>query len=1171
MFRLLRRRARSVESSICPQSWRATDRSLALENLEHRDVPSALTVTSLNDSGAGSFRQAIIDANANPGSTIHFNLGLSNFIQPLSALPAITSPVVIDGTTNPGSPIVVLSGTNAAGGAGLAINAAGCTVRGLDIIDWLGDGIDVNSNSNVIQGNVIGEFNGILPLGNANGIVVTGSDNTIGGTSMAAANVISGNRGDGIWIKDSGPAVTGNLVEGNFIGVISMGYFPMGNGGEGVTITGPAQANEIGGTAFGAGNVISANGGNGVSIITGANANFVVGNLIGTNAAGGSALSNGGDGIFVGSGAFGNAIGTSKAVQVSVTSSVGNLISGNAKNGVEIQGVGTNTNLLIDNRIGTNNGGTYAIPNKINGVLIHGGASNNQIGASSNNSGNVISGNAANGVDISDVGTTGNTLADNRIGTWCGGYAALANGANGVEIQSGASSNSVGVVGGGNLIAGNAGDGVLITLAGTSNNSVVANMIGTCANGYGTIGNRGDGIGITQNSSNNTIGGTAAGDGNVISGNGANGISINTGAAQNIVAGNMIGTNAAGTGAMGNKNDGVFVFSGANLNFIGKVPALGAPVGNVISGNGQSGVEISGAGATNNSLVANRIGTDRAGTYALPNRNGGVTIANGATANLIGSGAAGAGNLISGNWGDGILLTQNGTSNNVATANKIGTNAAGTSAVSNSQNGVVFNLGASNNSLVLNLISGNNIAGVLIDGIGTTGNQVSQNLIGTNSADTNALGNGGNGVAIDAGANANTIGGSAAINGNVISGNWGNGVALMSSATANLVENNLIGTNSGGTVALGNGGDGVLIESDAFANFIGNFQISKAGTLSEGNVISGNQQYGVEITGSGTHGNSLIDNRIGTNQAGTSALANMHSGVYLHNGANNNGIGTAVAGEGNLVSGNLGDGVFMTGLGTSNNFIEGDQIGTNLAGKAALPNGNTGVTIAWGASNNTIGGALAADGNVISGNKGAGVELNSANGNKVEQNQIGTESDKITPLPNLDGVVIEWGASNNFIGGVGVGNVIADNALAGISILGSNSVDNTVSQDAIFANNKLGIDLNYGGVTPNLPGGPHVGANNLQNFPVLGLGSSPGTIMGMLNGAHNATFKIEFFASATNALGQGKDLLGSTQVTTDAVGNAFFNFSFTPIVGEPFVTATATDSSGNTSEFSAAV
>src|SRR5580700_2387933 len=131
MFRSLRNRVRFRKSSICPKSWSKLHVRPMLEFLEDRRVPTTWTVYNTNDSGTGSFRQAILDANAHPGSTIVFNLDEGNVIAPATPLPAITSPVVINGTTNPSPHIVGLDGGSVSGQAdGLTIDANGCTILG---------------------------------------------------------------------------------------------------------------------------------------------------------------------------------------------------------------------------------------------------------------------------------------------------------------------------------------------------------------------------------------------------------------------------------------------------------------------------------------------------------------------------------------------------------------------------------------------------------------------------------------------------------------------------------------------------------------------------------------------------------------------------------------------------------------------------------------------------------------------------------------------------------------------------------------------------------------------------------------------------------------------------------------------------------------------------------
>ena len=179
-----------------------------------------------------------------------------------------------------------------------------------------------------------------------------------------------------------------------------------------------------------------------------------------------------------------------------------------------------------------------------------------------------------------------------------------------------------------------------------------------------------------------------------------------------------------------------------------------------------------------------------------------------------------------------------------------------------------------------------------------------------------------------------------------------------------------------------------------------------------------------------------------------------------------------------MISGNTADGVLILD-GSDGNSVAGNLIGLNLAGTAALPNGNTGVTVANCSTDNTIGSSSPNDGNLISGNKGNGVEITNADSNTVENNTIGTANDSVTPMPNLYGVFIENGASKNKIDD----NFIADNTHAGVGVIGNSSIRNTISQNSIFDNGGLGIDLGNNGITSN--GSGPVGPNDYQNYPVL--------------------------------------------------------------------------------------
>ncbi len=294
-------------------------------------------------------------------------------------------------------------------------------------------------------------------------------------------------------------------------------------------------------------------------------------------------------------------------------------------------------------------------------------------------------------------------------------------------------------------------------------------------------------------------------------------------------------------------------------------------------------------------------------------------------------------------------------------------------------------------------------------------------------------------------------------------------------------------------------------------------------------------------------------------------------------GGSNNVIGSTAPGAGNVISGNLTYGIDLYGAGTTANTVQGNFIGTNASGMAALANGSNGVYISVGATNNTIGGTTAGTRNLISGNLGHGVAISStgSNGNVVEGNYIGTDVNNVGPVGNHgNGVRVDSGAANNSIG-VLAGNVIAFNA-KGVVVTGTGSTGNAIESNAIFSNTGLGIDLNDDGVTANTPGGPHSGPNNLQNYPVLTSAiSSAGitNVTGTLNSTPNTTFHVEFFGNMAcdpSGHGQGLNLLHTNAVTTDGSGNAALSFSFsTSLIGSGSLSATATDPAGNTSEFSA--
>jgi hypothetical protein len=542
--------------------------------------------------------------------------------------------------------------------------------------------------------------------------------------------------------------------------------------------------------------------------------------------------------------------------------------------------------------------------------------------------------------------------------------------------------------------------------------------------------------------------------------------------------------------------------------------------------------------------------------------------------------------------GNGVLLSGSGATGNRIEGNFVGTNANGIIALGNDDDGVdVF--GADDNTIggtaasARNVISGNGGDGVQITGgLGTTGNEILGNYIGTDKNGTSALGNTEEGVFIFS-VKDNTVGGTAAGARNVISGNDQDGVQISGNvsigvATGNEVLGNFVGTKANGVEALGNAEDGVDI-FDARVNVVG-------GTASgAGNVISGNGDDGVEISGNLATDNQASGNFVGTDENGTADLGNGNDGVEISSGADDNTIGGTATGARNILSGNAGDGVHIIGgLLATGNEVLGNFIGTNATGNAALGNSGEGVEISQ-AEGNTVGGTVTAARNVISSNAGDGVVIfgTDATGNKVQGNFIGTGANGTTALGNDDGVAISSGNDSTIgsdIGSTAGGNLIANNQQDGVLVFGGAAVGNSILSNAIFSNGgssnvELGIDFGTEGVTANDADDPDCasGNNRCQNFPVISSATRSNTtgfttISGTLNSNPSQEFTVQCFVAAPDPSGHGEGQVPAgqdTTVTTDAGGDASFACaSPVPLPGQA-VTATATnEATGDTSEFS---
>jgi CSLREA domain-containing protein len=404
------------------------------------------------------------------------------------------------------------------------------------------------------------------------------------------------------------------------------------------------------------------------------------------------------------------------------------------------------------------------------------------------------------------------------------------------------------------------------------------------------------------------------------------------------------------------------------------------------------------------------------------------------------------------------------------------------------------------------------------------------------------------------------------IHGNVISGNF---IGILATNEKQTIEGNLIGTDPSGTSTSPGHMNvtGILLQTGADNTRIGGADPSQR------NLISGND-LGIDIE---SERNEITGNLIGTNLAGDAALPNLN-GVNVHGDFNS--IGGANTGEGNVISGNHGQALYIGG---NHNAVFGNLIGTDLSGMTGLPN-FVGINV-FG-EENQIGGSGPGESNVVSGNEVGIWFPQPANDNHVIGNRIGTSIDGTSPLGNTYGIKILWGAHNNAIGGFdpNEGNLIAFNAAEGIHIgydayenpiLGNtihtnnigiwvytDAIRNNISQNSIYGNIGLGIDLETIGVNPNDPGDADIGANALLNYPEI---TSAGTTS--VSGTACAGCTVELFVSDQDPSGHGE---GRTYIDT-AIADTSGNFTipvFFPIMPCTRVTATATDSGDNTSEFS---
>ena len=398
-------------------------------------------------------------------------------------------------------------------------------------------------------------------------------------------------------------------------------------------------------------------------------------------------------------------------------------------------------------------------------------------------------------------------------------------------------------------------------------------------------------------------------------------------------------------------------------------------------------------------------------------------------------------------------------------------------------------------------------------------------------------------------------------------------------ATGSVIQGNFIGVDPTGQIARRNSGSGIVIDSSVGNTIGGN-------TRALGNVISGNNASGISLSGTGSNNNVIVGNTIGLNATGTFIIANTFEGIDLSNGSFNR-IGGIDPGERNVISGNGFRGISIFGSSARSNTIQNNYIGTDFKGQTALENGFYGIEI-FASDRNLIGGTVEGARNVISGNGSSGVFIISSDLNQLQGNYIGTAADGITNLGNGGAGVEIFGFSlENQVGGTlpGAGNIIAFNGSTfgqdgGVSISSNFAERNAIRANSIHSNVGLGIDLGANGLPePNDPLDPDLGPNLLQNYPDITLskaGAGRLLVQGSLSSTPSTDFEIDIFSSTAadpSGFGEGRNFIGTILVTTDATGFGFFNNTLNApfTTAGQFVTATATDPNGNTSEFSAAL
>jgi hypothetical protein len=1000
--------------------------SLFVEQLEDRCVPSTFTVLNLNNAGAGSLRQAILDADANTGADV-ISFSVAGTIRlTTGALPVIAGNVDIDGTTAPGfagAPVIEVD-YHGLGGLRFNSGAAGSALRSLALVNAAGSGVTVNGGGNMrILGNFIGlDLDGTTVAANrGDGLELNASSgNTIGGATGQDRNIISGNHGNGISITGSAH----NQIVGNFIGTDVTGTLERGNAGNGILVTAGSAANIIGRPQ---GNVISGNNANGVLVNGKATLTSVSGNLIGLTASGTAALGNRLDGVKV-QNAGNNLIGQSDPATAATYYNSDNVSTQPVSAWQGIRGSDSSGQYLM---VGTSNA---------NGLLFDGTMSG--VGTSYS-------------VNYPNAATTSVYGPDNLVG----GNVGLV----GTYKNSDAATAAV-------KVNGFVFEGTTADLAQSGD--------------YKTI----DYPGAEFKFVHSTMGGLAVGNYDSALDHGSYSLPLGPGHAYIYdIAQSTFLTDIAFPGSKSNTAYGIWYNGGTSYTICGGYSL--DPVNNLDNQDRPIGqgylVDYDSAAGTFSHWASFDYPT---GTNFVTHFEGISSVANGVYTLNADSVQSGSANPAQGSWvtvsrnADGSFGNAQWVNLNYPGLDPATNITSSNSVYGNQVVGLVIGPGGTM-SFQATVTVGNVISANGGNGIGlyaANNNQVAMNCIGTDVTGTIDLGNAGNGVLVTDAANGNLIGGQATggndptgsvfvrpPQGNLISGNSANGVLISNGATQTTLSGNFIGTAASGNAALGNNLDGVAI-----VNANGNALIGCTLTTNPFvfyNVISGNGGNGLRITNS--NNTKVQGNFFGLGADNRTAVANHQNGVVVGGSSANTLMGGPIP-LGNVDAANLQNGIlvqdFASGFVSYNTFC-------GLAAFQTYPNLGNG----WDGMKITSTGAnILIRTNVVTENGNDGIEIaGAAQGVRVAGNIIGLDTQGNAAMGNKNnGVEVGGNAHDIVIGGPQpTFNIIPHNAISanggnGVAITG-NAHDIRVSFSFIgtdltgldaFGNAKAGVYLGAG-------------------------------------------------------------------------------------------------------------